>query len=175
MGPGIFTRYAKQAIGGILAVFLLVAAAALYVQLRSPVAGLSPYETVNDLTDWELMTFTAIQETWPTDTAAVELTFRNDATDGVVCLSADGIHFGYVLEIWQEDGWHSLRTSRSEKPRWDGNTDIVDWNGGEVTLSCPIGRDYPSPLTPGRYRVVLPRCTHLNDLPKALTAEFEVQ
>ena len=175
MGPGIFTRYAKQAIGGILAVFLLVAAAALYVQLRSPVGGLSPYETVNDLTDWERMTFTAARETWPTDTAAVELTFRNDATNGVVCLSADGIHFGYVLEVWQEDGWHSLRTSRSEEPRWDGNTDIVDWNGGEVTLSCPIGRDYPSPLTPGRYRVVLPKCTHLNDLAKALTAEFEVQ
>lgn len=108
------------------------------------------------------------------DTAAIELTFRNDAADGAVCLSADGIHFGYALEIWQADGWHSLRTNRSEEPRWNGDNDIVDWNGGEVTLSCPAGRDYPSLLTPGWYRIVLPSCTHLNDLPKALTAEFEV-
>lgn len=42
MGPGIFTRYAKQAIGGIIAVFLLVAGLALYLQLRGPVGGLSP-------------------------------------------------------------------------------------------------------------------------------------
>lgn len=175
MGPGIFTHYAKQAIGGIIAVFLLVAGLALYVQFRSPVAGLSPYETVNDLPEWDRMTFSATQETWPTDTAAVELTFRNDATDGVVCLSHNGVHFGYALEIWQADGWHTLRTNRSGEPRWSGATDIVDWNGGEVVLSCPVGKDYPSPLEPGQYRVVLPSCTHLNSASKALTSEFEVQ
>lgn len=173
MGSGIFTKHFRQVLGGCVLVILLVAAMQIYLHLRGPVAGLSPYETVNDFTDWADMTFIATQEAYPADAERVELTFRNDASDGAVCLSADGIHFGYVLEILQEDGWHSLWTKRAEEPRWDGTTDIVDWNGGEVTLSCPVGRDYA--LRPGRYRIVLPGCTHLHDLPKALAVEFEVE
>lgn len=174
MGPGIFTKYSKQVLGTCALILLLVAAAQVYVHLRGPVAGVSPYETVNDLPDWEAMTFAAAQEVWPADTETVELTFRNDALDGVVWLSENGPIFGYVLEMWQEDGWHSLR-SRTEQPRWNGKSDIVDWNGGEVTISCPVGQDYSLPLESGQYRVVLPGCTHLNSVSHALAAEFEVQ
>lgn len=174
MGPGIFTKYSKQVLGGCVLLILLIAAVQGYLHLRGPVAGLSPYETVNDLPNWEVMTFTAAQETYPVDAERIELMFRNDAADGVVWLSESGSIFGYVLEIRREDGWHTLR-SRTEKPQWDGKTDIVDWNGGEVVLSCPVGTDYPSPLTAGRYRIVLPGCTHLGGLPHALAAEFEVQ
>lgn len=174
MGTGIFTRYSRQVLGTCVLILLLAAAAQMYMHLRGPAAGLSPYETVNDLPDWENMTFAAVEAVWPADTEAVELTFRNDAADGAVWLCESGPVFGYVLEVRQEDGWHSLR-SAAETPRWDGETDIVDWGGGEVTLSCPVGRDYPSPLKPGQYRVVLPGCTRLGGPAKALAAEFEVR
>lgn len=153
---------------------VVIAAVQVYLHLRGPVAGPPPYETVNDLPNWGAMTFTAERETYPADAEKVVLTFRNDGEDGVVWLSENGPSFGYVLEILQADGWHTLR-SRREQPRWDGQTDIVDWNGGEVTLSCPVGTDYPSPLTAGRYRIVLPGCTYLGGPSHALAAEFEVQ
>lgn len=174
MGTGIFTKYAKLVLGGCVLLILVVAAVQVYLHLRGPVAGLSPYETVNDLPNWEAMTFTAEREMYPADVEKVELTFGNDGADGVVWLSENGPSFGYALEMWQADGWHTLR-SRREQPRWDGKTDIVDWNGGEVTLSCPVGTDYPSPLTAGRYRIVLPGCTYLGGPPHELAAEFEVQ
>ena len=59
MGPGILTRYSKQVLGGILAVFAIMAAVLLYFRFRSPVGGVSPHEMVNDLYEWEYMTFTA--------------------------------------------------------------------------------------------------------------------
>lgn len=176
MGSGIFTTHWKKVLGGCVLLLLVILAAALYYELRSPVAGLSPYETVNDLPDWDQMTFSPVTENgwYFADVETIQLTFRNDAPDGAVCLSADGIHFEYALEIVEDDGWHSLR-SRTKTPRWNGNTDIVNWDGGEVTLSCPVGRDYPSPLEPGWYRIVLPECEHLNSGSKALTVEFMVR
>ena len=173
MGPGIFTRYSKQVIGGILAVFAAFGAVLLYFQLRDPVGGLSPHETVNDLYEWECMTFEPEQAAYPVDVETVRLRFRNDAPDGVVCLSAGRTFFRYELEIQRNGAWHQMH-SYTDQPRWDGKTDIVNWDGGEITLSCPVGRDYPSPLKPGRYRIVLPECEHLHSPIVALAAEFEV-
>ena len=173
MGPGIFTKYSKQVIGGILAVFVLFGGVALWYRFRSPVGGKSPYETVNDLYEWEYMTFESVQETYSADTEYVELYFRNDAPDGVVVLSAAGTHFGYELEILRDGCWRQMR-SHGKVCRWEGKTDIVNWKGGEVTLICPVGRDYPSPLPLGRYRIVLPQCEHLHGSMVPLATEFEV-
>lgn len=174
MGPGIFTKYSKQVIGGILAAFLLFGAVVLYYRFRSPVGGRSPYETVNDMYEWEYMTFTAEQERYSPDVEKIRLTFRNDAPDGVVVLSAAGSsHFGYELEFLKNGSWHQMR-SHSKVCRWEGKTDIVNWNGGEVMLTCPVGKDYPSPLPVGQYRIVLPECEHLKRSHSALAVEFEV-
>lgn len=174
MGPGILTRYAKQVIGGILALFAVIAAVLLYYQFRSPVGGVSPYEAVNDLYEWEYMTFAAEQEIYPPDVETIRLYFRNDAPDGVVCLSATGYSFAYELEVWKDGSWHQMRP-HGECPRWEGKTDIVNWNGGEAELSCDVAQDYPAPLRPGHYRIVLPECEHLHSRVTALAAEFEVE
>ena len=174
MGPGIFTKYSKQVIGALLAVLALFAAVVLFYRLRGPVGGKSPYETVNDLYEWEYMTFESTQETYPADTEYVELYFRNDAPDGVVVLSAGSSpSFGYELEVWNNGAWYQMR-ARNQVCRWEGRTDIVDWNGGEQILACPVGRDYPSPLAAGRYRIVLPSCEHMHRAEVPLAAEFEV-
>jgi len=174
MGPGIFTKYSKQVIGGILAAFLLFGTVVLYYRFRSPVGGRSPYETVNDMYEWEYMTFESRQDAYPADTEYVELYFRNDAPDGVVVLSAGGSpSFGYELEVWSDGDWHQMR-SRYQVCRWEGRTDIVNWNGGEQILACPVGRDYPTPLAAGRYRIVLPNCEHVHRAEVPLAAEFEV-
>ena len=173
MGPGIFTKYSKQVIGGMLALLALMAAVLLYYRFRSPVGGESPYGAVNQMFECEYMTFAAEQETYPADVENIRLMFRNDAPDGVVVLSAAGTHFGYELEILQDGRWHQMRP-RSKVCRWEGNTDIVNWNGGEVTLTCPVGKDYPSPLQSGRYRIILPQCEHLHSRIIPLAAEFEV-
>lgn len=173
MGPGIFTKYSKQVIGGLLALFAVIAAVALYCRFRGPIGGVSPYETVNDIYEWEYMTFAPEQKVYPADAETVRLYFRNDAPDGVVCLSASGPSFAYELEIWHNGAWHQMR-AYTKQPRWDGKTDIVNWDGGEMVLSCPVGRDYPSPLQAGRYRIVLPECEHLHSAVTALAAEFEV-
>ncbi len=179
MGPGILTRYSKQVLGGILAVFAVIAAALLYFRFRGPVGGVSPYETVNDLYEWEYMTFTAEQDEYPTNVDTILLYFRNDAPDGVVWLSS-GASFAYELEFLKDGVWHSMR-SIVERPRWSDNdtgdppgTDIVKWDGGELTLYCKIAQDYPTPLRPGRYRVVIPECAHISRTGSALAAEFEV-
>lgn len=174
MGPGIFTRYSKQVIGVLLAILALLTVVILYYRLRSPVGGKSPYETVNDLYEWEYMTFESEQAVYPADTDVVRLRFRNDAPDGVVALAAGSSpSFGYELEIWDSGTWRQMRSHR-EVCRWDGRTDIVKWNGGEELLSCPVGRDYPAPLAAGRYRIVLPNCQHIHRAEVPLAAEFEV-
>ena len=48
MGPGIFTKYSRQVLGGLLALFALVAAVLLYLRFRSPVGGESPYDDIFD-------------------------------------------------------------------------------------------------------------------------------
>lgn len=180
MGPGILTRYSKQVLGGILAVFAIIAAVLLYFRFRGPVGGPSPHETVNDLYEWEYMTFTAEQELYPADVETIRLYFRNDAPDGVVCLSARTF-FAYELEFLKDGVWHSMR-AKVERPRWSDSdtevapgTDIVKWNGGEMTLYCGIAHDYPTPLRAGRYRIVIPDCEHMQPALVDLAVEFEVR
>ena len=173
MGPGIFTKYSKEVLSTILVIFFIIAGVVTILENRSPVGGKTPYETVNDLYDWEHMMFVPEHEVYPADTEAVRFYFRNNAPDGVVVLSAKGPHFGYELEIWEDGVWHQMRTHK-KIVRWEGKTDIVNWDGGEVLITCPVGRDYPSPLQPGLYRVVLPYCEHLHRAEVPLAAEFEV-
>ena len=110
--------------------------------------------------------------------AAVMLYFRNDAPDGVVWLSSQS-SFAYELEYRKDGVWHQMRPV-VDHPRWsntDGipTNDIVNGNGGEITLRCGISQDYPTPLQAGRYRIVIPGCEHIQHTPAALAAEFEVR
>lgn len=179
MRTDIRIEYAKQVLGGVAAVLAVIAAVLLYFRFRGVVGGVSPYETVNDLYEWEYMTFAAEQEHYPADVETIRLRFKNDAPDGVVWLSSSA-SFAYELEFLKDGAWHSMR-AKVERPRWSDNdtgappgTDIVKWDGGELTLYCEIARDYPTPLRMGRYRVVIPDCTHISRTGSALTAEFEV-
>lgn len=177
MGPGILVRYSKQVLGGLLAVFV-IAAALLYVWFRSPIAGVSPHETVNDLYEWEYMTFEAEDDGYSSDVDTIRLYFRNGAPDGVVCLSSRAPTFAYELEYLRDGVWHQMRPV-VKSPQWGGAggfsaTNIVNWNGGEITLCCEIARDYPTPLRAGRYRIVIPDCEHMDGPLAALAAEFEV-
>lgn len=179
MGPGIRIQYARRVLCAIVALLALAAAAGLYLRFRSPVGGMSPHETVNTLYEWEYMTFAAGRESYPGDVEEVCLYFKNDAPNGGVWLSSQSF-FAYELEILENGVWHSMRPG-TERPKWSDNaaggapgTDIVDWNGGELTLYCRIARDYPVPLQPGRYRIVLPDCQHLESTAD-LAAEFEVE
>ena len=179
MGPGILTRYSKQVLGGILAVFAIMAAVLLYFRFRSPVGGVSPHEMVNDLYEWEYMTFTAEQEVYSTDVNTILLYFRNDAPYGVVWLSSRQSSFAYELEYWKDGAWHRMRPV-VKSPQWSDTggtpkTDIVNWNGGEITLHCDIAHDYPTPLRAGRYRIVIPDCEHMKGALADLTVEFEVR
>ena len=173
MGPGIFTKHSKEVLSAFLVIFFIIAGVVTILENRSPVGGKSPYETVNDLYEWEYMMFVPEHEVYPADAEAVRFYFRNNAPDGVVVLSAKGPHFGYELEIWEDGAWHQMRTHK-KIVRWEGKTDIVNWDGGEILITCPVGRDYPSPLQPGLYRIVLPYCEHLHNPLVPLAAEFEV-
>lgn len=176
----IRTGHSRLVLGILAAALAVTAAALLYFRFRGPVGGVSPYETVNDLYEWEYMTFAAEQEEYPADTEVIRLYFKNDAPDGVVCLSTRTF-FTYELELLKDGAWHSMR-AKAERPRWSDNdtggvpgTDVVKWNGGELTQYCGIARDYPTPLRPGRYRVVIPDCTHISRAESALAVEFEVK
>lgn len=178
MGSGLLPRYSRQMLGSILAIGAIVAAVLLCSRFCGPVGGPSPHETVNDLYEWEYMTFAAEQELYPADVETIRLYFRNDAPDGVVCLST-GTFFAYELEFLKDGVWHSMR-AKVERPRWwSGNgapgTDVVQWDGGEMTLCCGIARDYPTPVPAGRYRIIIPDCEHMQPAPVDLAAEFEVR
>lgn len=179
MGLGILTRYSKQVLGGLLAVFAIIAAVLLYFRFRSPIGGVSPHETVNDLYEWEYMTFVAEQDEYSTNVDTIRLYFRNDAPDGVVWLSSRTSVFAYELEYLKDGVWHQIRPV-VKSPQWsdtDGapKTDIVNWNGGEITLHCNIAHDYPTPLRAGRYRIVIPDCEHMKSALADLAVEFEVK
>ena len=178
MGPGILTRYSKQVLGSFLVVFAILAAVMLYFRFRGSIGGVSPHETVNDLYEWEHMTFEAEMDEYPADVDTIRLYFRNDAPDGVVWLSSKS-SFAYELEYRKDGVWHQMRPV-VDHPRWsntDGipTNDIVNGNGGEITLRCGISQDYPTPLQAGRYRIVIPGCEHIQHTPAALAAEFEVR
>ncbi len=179
MGPGILTRYSKQVLGGILAVFAIIASELLYFRFRSPVGGVSPHETVNDLYEWESMTFQAEQDEYSTDVDTIRLYFSNDAPDGVVWLSSRQSTFAYELEYLKNGVWHQMRPV-VKSPRWSDTgdiprTDIVNWNGGEMTLHCDIAHDYPTLLRGGRYRIIIPDCEHIERALADLAVEFEVR
>lgn len=173
MGTGIFTTHWRKVLGGCMVLLVLLLAGVLYYELRSHVGGVSPHEQVNDLYEWEYMTFCAEEECYSSSVEKISLYFRNDAPDGVVCLSSVGPIFSYELEIRQNGEWHRMRPKR-EYPRWDGKTDIINWAGGELYFSCPVAQDYGSPLPVGEYRIVIPECEHLHRAHSALAAEFEV-
>lgn len=172
MGPGIFTKYSKPAIGGLATVLLCIAALALYYQLRGPVGGVSPYETVNDLYEQELLSMTTDRESYPADVSSITVTLRNDASDYI--LIQDEPHTDeWVLEREVEGVWHSLRTRRNETVRWFGFNGGVYWNGGEETYICDISNYYETPLEAGTYRIVFPNMTHM--ITGHLAVEFTVE
>lgn len=172
MGPGIFTKYSKQVIGTCVAILLCVTALALYFQLRGPVGGVSPYETVNDLYEQELLSMTTDRESYPADVSSITVTLRNDAPDYI--LIQDEPHTDeWVLEREVEGVWHSLRTRRNETVRWFGFSGGVYWNGGEETYVCDISHYYEMPLEEGTYRIVFPNMMHQTS--GHLAVEFTVE
>ena len=172
MGPGIFTKYAKPVIGGLAAVLLCIAALALYYRLRGPVGGVSPYETVNDLYEEELLSMTTDRESYPEDVSSITVTLRNDASDYI--LIQDEPHTDeWVLEREVEGVWRSLRTKNGETVRYFGFSGGVDWNGGEETYICDISHYYETPLEEGTYRIVFPNMTHMTT--GHLAVEFTVE
>lgn len=184
MGPGIFTKYSKQVIGGLIAAFVVIAAGLLCYRFRSPVGGVSPYETVNDFFEQERIAFTIEHDTYPADVEVIQVTLRND-TDNTVVGPSLYCPNEWLLEIWQDGTWHSLRLDPEcgEKTvKWDfppeeygpnsGPSGIVNWNGGEQKYLCDIARYYKTPLEIGTYRIVFPEMEHRDTA--ALAVEFEV-
>lgn len=175
-------KWRRVLLAVVLAILLCSAAMGLYVWLQGPVGGESPYETVNDLYEWEYMIFTTDQAVYPADVETVTLYFRNDAPDGAVRLS-ESPSWQWYLEREEDGVWHSMR-STVEIPQWRFREEdctpysmpggIVDWDGGELTWFCDIGDYYRTPLEPGSYRIVIPDCEHLNDR-GAIAVEFEVE
>ena len=184
MGAGIFIRYSKQVMGGALALLALLAAAGLYIHFRSPVGGVSPYETVNNLYGQERISLTAQQDVYPADVETVQLMIRNDAEDTVVG-PAPYCPDEWLLETRVDGVWHSVRRSPftvEKHVKWEfppeeygpnsGPSGVVKWGGGEQRYLCRIAAYYQTPLQPGRYRIVFPQMEHQNVA--ALAVEFEV-
>ena len=185
MGPGIFTKYSKQVIGGILAFFLLIAAVGLYFWFRGPIGRETLYTEVNDFFDHDLISFTIEQEIYPIDVEVIQVTIRND-TENTVVAPALYCPDEWLLETRVDGAWHSmrLRPDISEKHlKWEfpaeeygansGPSGIVDWNGGEQRYLCNVARYYRTPLEPGLYRIVFPNMEHRNVA--ALAVEFRVE
>ena len=185
MGPGIFTKYSKQVIGGLIAFFLLIAAGLLYYRFRSPIGGVSPYKTVNDFFEQELISFTIEQEIYPTDVRVVQVTLRNNTSDTVVA-PAPGCRNEWLLETRVDGAWHSMRLSpdcAADSVEWEfpaeeygpnsGPSGIVSWNGGEQTYLCNIAQYYGTPQEPGLYRIVFPEMEHRDAA--AMAVEFYME
>ena len=185
MGPGIFTRYSKQVIGGILTVFAAFAAVTLYFRLRGPVGGVSPYTEVNDFFEQERISFTIEQEVYSTDVVTVQVTLRND-TDDTVVAPAPGCRDEWLLETRVDGAWHRMRLSPGcpeNRVKWDfppeeygpnsGPSGIVKWNGGEQRYLCNIKKYYGTPQEPGLYRIVFPEMEHRDEA--ALAVEFRIE
>jgi len=181
MKTWISIRYAKQVIGGVLAVFALIAAVILYFYFRGPVGSRSPYETVNDLYEWEYMTVEIQQDAYPWDTEKVRIDFRNDAPDGVLVLAWHSSS-QWVLEKQVDGKWRSMRATLDRRgfnyPQEDivmgvGPSDVIKWGGGELAVICDLATCYPWPLESGRYRIVIPECEHMDDVAD-LAVEFEI-
>lgn len=185
MGPGIFTKYSRQVICGIIAFFLLLAAVPLYVWLRDPVGGVSPYMEVNDFFEQEKISFTVTEQIHSTDVTVVEVVLRND-TETTVVAPAPGCRNEWLLETRVDGAWHTMRLSpdcTEKNVKWEfppeeyghnsGPSGIVDWNGGEQRYLCNLAKYYGTPQEPGLYRIVFPEMEHRDEA--ALAVEFYIE
>ena len=163
------------------ALAVCVLTAGLYFTTRGQTAGPTPYETVNQLWEQEKLSFSAERSVYPASVDTVALTLHNGGSDYVV--APEGAHLtDWVLEVEQDDGWHTLRTIKKH-PKWSfpaedyglhsGPSGVVAWDGGEQTFLCEIAFYYKTPLMAGRYRIVFPDMAHRNT--GHLAAEFEVR
>lgn len=171
MGPGIFTKYSKQVICGLLLVFGCIAALAAYYHFRGNVAGVSPYETVNDLYEQELLSITTEKDHYFTYEDSVVLRIRNDAEDYAI-VQGEPRTDDWVLERKVDGVWRSLRTVKDQTVRWTGYNGNVHWGGGEERYVCSIAAYYKTPLEAGTYRIVLPNMEHCTS--GHLAVEFTV-
>ena len=182
MGPGIFTRYSKQVLGGLLAFFAVIAAVFLYIRFRDPVGAVSPYTEVNGFFEQALISVSAERDVYSVDTDVIRVTIRND-TDNTVVAPAPGCRNEWILETRVDGEWHSMRLDPNcaEKTvKWEfpeeeygpnsGPSCIVDWSGGEQTYLCNIAKYYGVPQEPGLYRIVFPEMEHRDA--SALAVEF---
>lgn len=172
MGPGIFTKYSKQVIGGLIVIFASFAVCTLYFQLRGNVGGVSPYETVNDLYEQGLLSMTTDQASYSTDVASITVTLRNDAPDYIL-IQGEPHTDEWALERKVDGSWRSLRTQWKEPVRWGMYAGGVDWNGGEEDYLCNISDYYKTPLETGTYRIVFPNMIHMTQ--GHLAVEFTIE
>lgn len=179
MGPGIFTKYSRQVIGGLLLFFALVAAVLLYLRVRSPIGGESPYEPVFDHEEHGIE-IVADEVMYTGQTAPVQVTVRNTSESGWL---EPGPYrpLEWVLEVQVDGAWHSMRTTEKQI-RWegsDGQPSGVVKNGEEQIFLCYVGDYYRLPLDPGLYRIVFPDMSKVRPdggvyREIALAAQFEV-
>lgn len=182
MGPGILTRYSRQVLGGAIILLLMFAGIILYFRFRSPVGGVSPYETVNDFFEQEKIHFEIEQPVYSKDVDMIQVTLRND-TENTVVAPNPGQRTEWLLEVYSGAEWHSMRTIKREAIRWEfpaeeygsnsGPSGVVSWNGGEQTFLCNLARYYRLPLEAGMYRIVFPEMEHRDAA--NLAVEFEVE
>ena len=185
MGPGIFTKYSKQVLGGFLALFVLSAIVVLYIRFRSPIGGESPYTEVNDFFEQEKISFTVTEKVHSTDVMVVEVVLRNDTEDTVVA-PAPGCRNEWLLETRVDGAWHSMRLSPActeDRVKWEfppeeygpnsGPSGIVNWNGGEQRYLCNIAKYYGTPQEQGLYRIVFPEMEHQDEA--VLAVEFYIE
>ena len=170
MGAGIFIRYSKQVMGGALALLALLAAAGLYIHFRSPVGGVSPYETVNNLYGQEWISLTAQQDVYPADVETVQLTIRNDAEDTVVG-PAPYCPDDWLLEIRVDGVWHSVRRgpfTAEEHVKWEFPPEEYGPNSGPLRRG-EVGRRRTAVSLPGRG--VLPDAAAAGAVPDRVSAD----
>lgn len=162
MGPGIFTKYSKQVIGGIIAFFLLLAAVPLYLQFRGPVGKVSPYEEINAWGD-EQVSISTERSVYGLQEEVVQVTIRNDSESGLV-IPANYRPKEWVLETKIDGVWHTMRTTE-KYIRWDFPSEDKTPNSGpsgivkcgeEQRFLCWLGEAYRLPLDAGTYRIVFP-------------------
>ena len=199
MGPGIFTKYSKQVIGGLIAFFVLLAAIPCYFWFRNPVASESPYQEQSFLEnfadgerwEYEKISLTAAREVYPTDSKAVEVILRN-STEHVELAPAVYLPEEWVLETRVDGAWRSMHTrpdTRIKNPDWEVPTEengleahpaAILKQGEERVYLCSLERYYRTPLEPGLYRIVFPSFEVMNVSAQTMTytslaAEFYIE
>lgn len=184
MGPGIFTKYSKQVIGGILAIFVLFAAVALWYRFRSPIGKVSPYESINSWGD-EQVEIVVDEVFYAQQTGPLHVTICNRSDRGLV-VPDNYRPKEWMLEIQVNGRWHSMRTAE-KNIRWDFPSEDKTPNSGpsgivkcgeEQTFLCYLSDYYRLPLKPALYRVVFPdmlkEAGGTGTYKTAVAAEFEV-